>query len=35
MLETEKVSREANLAETNAKAMNFSEVFMGTKRNKT
>ena len=28
MLETRKVSREANLAETDAKAMNFSEVFL-------
>ena len=35
MLETRKASREANLAETNVKAMNFAEVFLGTKRNKT
>ena len=32
MLEIEKVSREANLAETDAKAMNFAEILMGTNR---
>ena len=34
MLETRKASREAHLAETDAKAMNFAEILMGTKRNK-
>ena len=29
---TRKVSREANLAETDAKAMNFAEILMGTKK---
>ena len=32
MLETGKASHEANLAETDAKAMNFAEILMGTKR---
>ena len=34
MLETGKINREGNLAKTDAKAMNFAEILMGTKRHK-
>ena len=35
MLETGKVSREANRTKTDAKAMNFAEILMGTNRIKS